>query len=78
MKYNLVYMAFDFSEEEYVIETSGAKTVAIVNIFKNINIKYYDYRNCFVRSNTIKSEKNVDVQNIEEVNDILNYLREFK
>lgn len=71
-------MAFNFSEEEYVIETSGEKIIVTVNRFMNINIKYYDYINLFVRSNTIKSQKNVDLQNSEEVKDILRYLRDEK
>mgnify|MGYP005772397333 CR=1 FL=1 len=42
----------------------------------NINIRYYDYQNLFVRSNILKREKNVDLQNSEEINSVLKYLQE--
>lgn len=74
--YDFIYMIFNFAEKEYIIKKNDKKEIAIVNHFMNINIRYYDYQNLFVRSNILKREKNVDLQNSEEINSVLKYLQE--
>lgn len=71
-----VYWLFEFSKEEYIIERNGEKMIALVSNLTSTNIKYYDYKNVFVRGDNLKGNSNI--QNIDEANEILKLLRKNK
>ena len=75
IKYLFVYCIFEFSEKEYIIESNNQKMIILVNNFISTNIKYYDYKNVFVRGNNLKG--NLNIQG-DEANEILKMLKENK